>query len=328
MSLDKLRKLWEETSFHMNELNVNPDCAEEEYRNPDCWTVPRYLVGFEPKPTAPAVLGAAEKPQVAILRTTGTNGQLEMAAYFHLAGFEAVDVAMSDLAQGRVATLDGFHGVVFPGGFADSDVFGAGRGWALRIQRNTRLHDLFAAFLESEDMFSLGVCNGCQVMAALGWVPFGTMSPDPETQPLFIRNTSEAFESRWSQVRILNSRAIMFRGMEDSVLGIPSAHGEGRLWLPSSAVGEQLWRQQQVAMSYVTPDGHATEQYPYNPNGSHRGWTALCDESGRHVAMMPHPERVPRLYNWQYIPPELKEKLEASPWLRTAQNLYNWCCGN
>ena len=327
MSLDELRRLWEQTSYHMNRLNIDTGCAEEERQDPYRWTAPQYAVGFEPRPTQPALLSAKDKPKVAVLRTTGTNGQREMAAFFYLAGFEAMDVAMSDLSSGRVSTLGEFCGVVFPGGFADSDVFGAGRAWALRFQRNARLHDLLAAFLDREDVFTLGVCNGCQASTALGLVPYGTLSPDRGSGPRFIRNTSGAFESRWSLLRIHASRAIMFRGMEGSILGIPSAHGEGRLWLPDPEVGAQLWRQKQVVASYVTPDGCPTEQYPHNPNGSPKGWTALCDESGRHVAMMPHPERLPQLHNWHYIPRKLREKLEASPWLYAAQNLYNWCCG-
>ena len=326
MSLGNLRELWEETSFHMNRLNIDKDCAEEEFNDPCRAMVPQYVLSFEPKPVSPALLlSVPRKHKVAVLRATGTNGQVEMAAFFHLAGFEAMDVAMSDLASGRVSSLDEFRGIVAPGGFTRSDVFGAGRAWALSVQRNPILHDMFTAFLEREDVFSLGVCNGCQFSSALGLVPFGTMAPNSETQPQFIRNRSQAFESRWSQILIHASRAIMFRGMEGSVLGIPSAHAEGRLWLPSPEIGELLWNRKQVVMSYTTPDGLATEQYPYNPNGSPNGWTALCDKSGRHVAMMPHPERVPHLHNWHYIPPELKETLEASPWLTCAQNLREWC---
>lgn len=320
-----LRQLWEQTSFELEKLQINPECAEAEYNNPhkECSVPCRLWPGFRPQGAVAKAKGLA--PKVAILRTVGTNGQLEMASLFHQAGFEVVDVQMTDLFSGRLVSLNEFRGIVLPGGFANSDVFGAGRAWAIQIQRNPVLRRMFEEFLAREDVFSLGVCNGCQLMSVLGWAPWRTMDPDPSLQPRFLQNISKAFESRWSVVRVLESPAIMFRDMAGAQLGIHVAHGEGRLWLPNQEVELELEIRSLVPLAYVGPDDQQTEAYPYNPNGSPHGWTALCDPSGRHVAMMPHPERLVRLDAFPYLPPDIRKRVTESPWLQCVYNLYQWC---
>jgi len=321
-----LRQMWEETSFQMEQLQINPECAPAEYNDPFKEQVVPCRLPVSFRPSSGTVSFAGPKPAVAILRTVGTNGQQEMAALFHQAGFEAIDAQMTDLESGRLESLDEFRGIAFPGGFANSDVFGAGRGWAIQIQRNPVLRQLFEKFLARADVFSLGVCNGCQLMSVLGWAPWRTMDPNPSLQPRFLGNTSNAFESRWSVVRVLPSPAIMFRGMVGTQLGIHVDHGEGRLWLPTPEVEADVAKQLLVPLAYVGPDDQLSEAYPYNPNGSPHGWTALCDSSGRHVAMMPHPERLVRLDSFPYLPESVRRQLTESPWLQCARNLYNWCC--
>jgi len=320
----ELRRIWEETSYQMSRLHTQ-ECADEERNDPFYGIKATYHIPFEVKPTYPGIWGADTRPKVAILRTEGTNGYDEMAAYFFLAGFDVKDIHMSDFEQGRVESLDEFRGIAAPGGFANADVFGAGRGWAFQIMCNPKLREIFTRFIERDGVFSLGVCNGCQWETTLGLVPFKDMDTPEERQPLFVLNTSAVFEARSSRVVVQQSSAIMFRGMEHAWLGVPTAHGEGRLWLPSKEVEQEIRDKHLAPLAFIAPDNKPTEQYPYNPNGSPNGWTALCDESGQHVVMMPHPERVPNLDNWQYLTKELKEKLTASPWLRCTQNLYEWC---
>ncbi|MBU2575967.1 phosphoribosylformylglycinamidine synthase [Patescibacteria group bacterium] len=320
----KLRRIWEETSYQMSRLHTQ-ECADEERNDPFYGRSSRYHIPFEVKPMYPTIMESKSKPNVAILRTEGTNGYEEMAAYFFLAGFDVHDVHMSDLVQGRVESLDEFRGIVAPGGFANGDVFGAGRGWAFQIMCDPKLRDMFARFIRRDDSFSLGVCNGCQWETTLGLVPFKDMDIPEDRQPRFIQNTSGVFEARLLCVEVQESPAIMFREMEGARLGVSGAHAEGRLYLPSKAVEQEIREKKLVPLVFIAPDNKPTEQYPYNPNGSPGGITALCDESGQHVVMMPHPERAPNLDNWQYLTEEMKEKLTASPWLKCAQNLHKWC---
>lgn len=244
----------------------------------------------------------------------------EMASAFYLAGFEVWDVTMTDLLSGKIR-LDEFRGVAFVGGFAFADVLDAAKGWAGVIRFNNHLSTQFKRFYERPDTFSLGVCNGCQLMTLLGWVPW-TDLPD-ERKPRFIRNTSERFESRFVAVKIMPGPAIMLRGMENSILGVWVAHGEGRFFLPSDSL-TQLVRQDLAPLRFVDNTGYYALKYPFNPNGSLSSITALCSPDGRHLAMMPHPERTFLLWQWPWLSESFK-KLEASPWLRLFQNAYEWC---
>lgn len=248
-----------------------------------------------------------------------------MQAACAAAGLAPWDVTMSDLLAERIG-LNQFQGVIFPGGFSFMDVFDSAKGWAGIIRFNERLSAEFGRFYDREDTFSLGVCNGCQLMALLGWVPYGkSLGRIAEYhQPRFIRNTSGRFESRWVQVEILPSPSILLRGMEGSKLGVWVAHGEGRLIYPLKWVGERVKEHNLAPLAFVDPFGRRTEEYPYNPNGSPDGITALCSPDGRHLAMMPHPERCFRLWQWPWLPASW-QKLEASPWLRMFQNGRTWC---
>ena len=245
-----------------------------------------------------------------------------MTSAFHHAGFEVWDVTMTDILGGRVS-LDAFRGVVFVGGFSYADVLDSAKGWAGVIRFNKSVFEQFERFYARPDTFSLGVCNGCQLMALLGWVPWKGI---PDTiQPRFIRNRPGRFESRFSTVRILQSPAVMLRGMEDSVLGVWIAHGEGRLHFPDREMIQEVLDQGLAPVRFVDDNGEFTETYPFNPNGSPQGITALCSPDGRHLAMMPHPERTFLKWQWAYMPEKWKRDLDASPWLRMFRNAQAWC---
>jgi len=317
-----LRDLWEETSFRLDRLQANPACVEEEASGLWHRSGPKFHVPFAPKPTAPAILESPSKIPVAILREEGSNGDREMASAFYAAGCEPWDVVMSDLQNGRV-DLRRFRGVVAVGGFSYADVLDSAKGWAGVIRFNEDLWRQFQEFYERPDTFSLGVCNGCQLLALLGWVPWQGI-PD-EHQPRFIQNASGRFESRFAAVQIQNSPAIMLRGMEDSTLGIWVAHGEGRAFFPEAGILDRIEEQGLAPLRFVDDDGQVTEAYPFNPNGSPRGIAGLCSPDGRHLVMMPQPERAFLKWQWGWMPEGLERELEASPWLTMFQNARAWC---
>lgn len=323
-----LRSRWESTSHQLERLQMDPQVAEEEYwrlslrvnetyRPENQW----YGATFNPTDTPFHILEAADQPHVAILREEGTNGDREMAAAFKAAGLTPWDIAMSDLASGT-ADLERFQGIVFAGGFSHMDVFDSAKGWAAGILFNEKLKEMFDRFYAREDTFSLGVCNGCQLMALLGWVPWKGIST--ERQPRFIHNLSGKFESRWLQVEVLPSPSILFSGMAGSRLGVWVAHGEGKLEYPDLSIQSEVLEQNLAPLAYIDERGLRTETYPYNPNGSPNGITALCSTDGRHTAMMPHPERSFRMWQMPWVPPQWKH-FEASPWLRMFQNAGTWC---
>jgi len=317
----ELHSWWEETSDQIEKLQMNPDCATEQAKVRDR-RGPRYELSYDPRPTPPEILDRNKKPTVAIVRDEGSNGDREMTSAFHASGFEAWDVTMSDLMSGAAA-LDGFRGVVFVGGFSYADVLDSAKGWAGIIRFNQRLRDSFDAFYRRPDTFSLGVCNGCQLMALLGWIPWAGI-PDVR-QPRFIRNSSGRFESRWATVKIVESPAIMLRGMAGSTLGIWVAHAEGRLHCLDEDILRQAIERKLAPIFFVDDDGQPTAQYPLNPNGSPGGITALCSPDGRHLALMPHPERAFLKWQWPWMPESWKQDLKASPWLRMFQNARAWC---
>ena len=320
-SLVLLRQWWEETSYQLDRLQMNPDCADEERFAILDRKGPRYHLSFPPQPTAAPILAKADKPRVAILRDEGSNSDREMSAAFHSAGFEPWDLTMTDLLDGRI-DLDGFRGLAAVGGFSYADVPESAKGWAATIRFNERLQEQFRAFYERPDTFTLGVCNGCQLFGLLGWVPWTGI--EAKRQPRFIRNRSGRFESRWSTVRVLSSKAIMLQGMEDLVFGIHVDHGEGLLHFPDESIRERVWGERMAALVYVDDDGQPTETYPFNPNGSPGGLTGLCSPDGRHLAMMPHPERTFLPWQCHWLPQDMHH-LPVSPWLRMFQNAYEWC---
>ena len=303
-----LRRAWSELSWRMSRLRDEPTCADEAYDAlldvSDPGVSPK--VGFDPRhDPAPPLVG--RRPRVAILREQGVNGQVEMAAAFHAAGFEAVDVHMSDLASGR-RSLEGMVGLAACGGFSYGDVLGAGSGWAKGILHQPALRDAFAAFFQRDDTFSLGVCNGCQMMSQLA-----ELIPGADGWPRFVRNRSEQFEARLSVVRIEPSPSLLLQGMEGSELPIAVAHGEGRAqWRDEAHQAQAL-----VAARYLDPRGQIAVRYPHNPNGSPGGATALTTTDGRATILMPHPERVFRTVTTSWHPPSWGDE---GPWLRLFRN--------
>ncbi|HFQ80233.1 MAG TPA: phosphoribosylformylglycinamidine synthase [Desulfobacterales bacterium] len=316
-----LRQWWEETSFQLECLQMNRESALEERKNTYKRQGPRYNLPFTPRPTAVDIINQTAKPRVAILRDEGSNSDREMAAAFFAAGFEPWDITMTDLLSGR-ARLDNFRGLAAVGGFSYADVPESAKGWAATIQFNPELRRMFTDFYERPDTFSLGVCNGCQLFALLGWIPW--LNIPAEKQPRFVRNTSGRFESRWTTVKILRSPALMLRGMADMTFGIHVDHGEGRLNFPEPAMLEEVINKGLTPVVYADDNGSATEDYPFNPNGSPRGIAALCTPDGRHLAMMPHPERAFLPWQAHWLPEEMKG-LAVSPWLTMFQNAYQWC---
>ncbi|MGQ9661243.1 MAG: phosphoribosylformylglycinamidine synthase [Kiritimatiellia bacterium] len=317
-----LQRLWSELTYRMQSLRDNPACAQEDYD--------RLLDADDPglnfKLTFCAEVGghssAAERtrgsgqrrrPRVAILREQGVNGHMEMAAAFDRAGFAAVDVHMTDLQTGRV-TLDEFSGLVACGGFSYGDVLGAGTGWAKSILFNDRLRAMFQRFFMRPDTFTLGVCNGCQMLAQLKEI-----IPGADHWPQFRRNTVERFEARFVTVEILTSPSIFLRGMEGARLGVPVAHGEGFAHFESDQARRQLAAEGRVVMRFVDNYGRPTERYPYNPNGSPDGIAGVTTRDGRVTILMPHPERGFRAVQMSYRPPGMFEG-EDGPWMRMFYN--------
>lgn len=247
---------------------------------------------------------------MAILREQGVNGQVEMAAAFDRAGFEAVDVHMSDLEHGR-QRLDQFQGLVACGGFSYGDVLGAGRGWAQSILFNRGLRAQFEAFFADRQRFVLGVCNGCQALAALREI-----IPGAEHWPDFVRNRSEQFEARLSLVEVADSPSLLFDGMAGWRLPVATAHGEGRPDFGGPVPDEAV-----IALRYVDPDGAPASNYPRNPNGAPEGITGLSTPDGRVTILMPHPERTLRAVNFSWAPPDWDGE---SPWMRMFYNARAW----
>ncbi len=319
-----LRDTWEATSFELERLQADPACVEQERWGLSRRHAPAYRLTFQPAPTAPEILHRPARPRVAILREEGSNSDREMAAAFSAAGFEPWDVTMSDLLAGRI-TLDGFRGLAAVGGFSYADVLDSAKGWAGVIRFHGGIRRQFEAFVEREDTFTLGVCNGCQLFALLGLVPWRGLAG--ERQPRFVHNASGRFESRFATVRIEHSPALMLRGMEGSVLGIWLQHGEGRAHFPDPEILREVEARRLVPLRYADDDGEPTEAYPFNPNGSPHGIAGLVSPDGRHLAIMPHPERTFLPWQWAWMPPPWRRTLTASPWLRMFQNAREWCDG-
>jgi phosphoribosylformylglycinamidine synthase len=320
-----LRDVWEATSFHLEKLQRNPKCVAQEAAGLKSRQAPQWKLTYDPSPTEQAVMTAETKHKVAILRQEGSNGDREMISAFLAAGFEAWDVTVSDLLTGKI-TIDMFKGIVFVGGFSYADVLDSGKGWAGVIKFDDSVFKQFEAFRKRPDTFSLGVCNGCQLMAVLGWIPSSEGLPE-EQQPRLLHNASGKFESRFSSVKIESSPAIMLKGMEGSSLGVWVAHGEGRFFFPDESVHDMVKDKSLVAIRYVNDQNEATEEYPFNPNGSPEGIAALCSEDGRHLAIMPHPERVFTSWQWPWVPDEWKS-FEVGPWLQMFQNARKFCDSN
>jgi len=309
-----LRRRWSEVSFRMRELRDNPDCAREEYAQLSDADDPGLHVKLSfdaAEDVAAPFIARGARPAVAILREQGVNSQTEMAAVFTRAGFDAYDVHMTDILAGRVQ-LGRFHGLVACGGFSYGDVLGAGEGWAKSILFNARARGQFSSFFERSATFTLGVCNGCQMLAALK-----NLIPGARSWPRFVRNLSEQYEARLSLVRVTASQSVLMRGMQDSVLPIVVSHGEGQAEFDSGSDAATLLRRAMVPVQFVDSRERPTQQYPANPNGSPLGLAGLCSEDGRVTVLMPHPERVFRTVQNSWAP---REWAEDGGWTRLFRN--------
>lgn len=307
----RFQQAWSETTLFMQSLRDNPDCAQEEYErigheDPGLGAE----LTFDPDLDIAAPYIERNRPRLAILREQGVNGQIEMAVAFHKAGFECVDVHMSDILNGRVS-LEPFKGLVACGGFSYGDVLGAGEGWAKSILFNDRARDQFTAFFTREDSFTLGVCNGCQMLSNLK-----SLIPGADHWPHFVRNRSEQFEARTVMVEVTDSPSILLTGMSGSRMPIAVAHGEGRAEYKAG-----INNYSGVAIRYIENTGTAANKYPANPNGSPEGITGLTTHDGRVTIMMPHPERVIRSVQNSWYPDNWNED---GPWMRLFQNAREW----
>jgi phosphoribosylformylglycinamidine synthase len=302
-----LLSAWSEVSHQIARLRDDPTCADEEFAALADASDPGLSAALTFDPAASFVIGGA-RPRIAILREQGVNGQVEMAAAFGRAGFECVDVHMSDLQAKRAAIAD-FSGFAACGGFSYGDVLGAGQGWAKSILFNARLREDFAAFFARPDTFALGVCNGCQMMSHLAAIIPGTAD-----WPTFQRNRSEQFEARFVMVEIPDSPSIFMRGMAGSKLPIVVSHGEGRAVFAGKA-------QAKAALRYIDNYGKVATTYPFNPNGSPDGIAGVTTPDGRFTVMMPHPERIVRTVQMSWHPAGWGED---SPWLAMFRNARKW----
>lgn len=312
-SLRELHRIWSETSYRMQTLRDNPECAQQAYDslseiNPGLHV--RSSFDLNQDIAAPYIL-QGQRPKVAILREQGVNGYMEMAAAFDRAGFIPVDVHMTDLLTASRSLKD-FHGLVACGGFSYGDVLGAGVGWAKTILLNQHLLDEFTRFFARMETFSLGVCNGCQMLSQLK-----NIIPGAQSWPLFTRNKSEQFEARLSLVKINPTPSILFTGMENSIFPIPVAHGEGFAKFENPTAAESALKAGLVPLQYINSHGEIAENYPANPNGSPLGITALTTTDGRVTIMMPHPERAFRAVQYSWRPNDWQED---GPWLRLFRN--------
>ncbi|MCM2130101.1 phosphoribosylformylglycinamidine synthase [Larsenimonas rhizosphaerae] len=312
------QRAWAETSYRIQAMRDNPACARSEFdglldaRDPGLFAELSFDVNED---VAAPFINKGARPAIAILREQGVNGQMEMAAAFDRAGFDAVDVHMSDILEGRVSLAD-MQGLVACGGFSYGDVLGAGGGWARSILFNTRARDEFEAFFTREDSLALGVCNGCQMLSQLK-----TLIPGADHWPRFVRNESEQFEARVSMVQVEASPSLFLAGMEGSRLPVAVAHGEGRVEFPDDAGLRALQASGQISMRYIDNHGQVTSRYPANPNGSPSGITGLTTTDGRVTIMMPHPERVARAVTNSWRPAEWTQD---GGWMRLFRNARVW----
>eukprot|EP01038_Epipyxis_sp_PR26KG_P014309 gene14309-19193_t len=342
-SLSDLRDIYESTSFELEKLQCNVLCVQSEQNTlktrpgPGAIYKTTYNVSYDPTKemySIPKPL-SNNSTRMAVIRQEGSNGDREMLSAFYAVGFEVWDVNMHDLVHNKIS-LDRFQGIIFCGGFSYADVNDSAKGWAGVIKFNPILLDQFNNFRNRSNTFSLGICNGCQLLALLGWVPFPdykiinpnktVSSFDPTYQARFIHNTSMRFECRWTTVKILPSPAVLLKDMENSTLGVWVAHGEGKAFFPDPNHLNVVLNENLAPIRYVNDEDDVTEVYPMNPNGSPLGIAALCSQDGRHLAIMPHPERC--FFTWQmpYIPNHLKTSLGlAGPWIKLFQNALKFC---
>ena len=298
--------LWEQTSYNLELQQTTEGCANDEYISIVNRRRLEYM--YTGREIVAKINLSTNIPCVCIIREEGSNGDKEMVAVLYQAGFQVFELLTQDLLTASENILLQYNGIVFVGGFSYSDVFGAAKGWAGIIRHNSKIRKWFNEFYERNDKFSFGVCNGCQLMALLDWIP--------DTK--IIKNDSKRFESRFSRVKIEKTNSIMLQGLEDSVLGVWVAHSEGKIITDEN---------NNIPITYVDNDDETTEMYPDNPNGSVNGTAAICSDNGRHLAMMPHPERCFKMWQWPYnkFTNNSTKLNDYSPWFIMFTNLYDWC---
>ncbi len=314
--LKTLRQAWSKMSYEMQKLRDNPETAEEGFKKILDVNDP----GLNPKiKFGPTQIDykrlTKSSPKVAILRDQGVNSQIEMAVAFNKAGFNAYDIHMTDILNGQV-NLDQYIGLVVCGGFSYGDVLGAGGGWAKSVLFNENAQNQFKTFFHREETFSLGICNGCQMMSQLK-----DLIPGADHWPRFVRNLSEQFEARLNMVEVLESNSIFLNGMEGSMIPIATSHGEGRVQYSNDGDMNALIEASGVTIRYVDNFGQPAINYPDNPNGSESGFAGFCSEDGRSTIMMPHPERVMRTEQFSWCPDDWKDH---GPWARFFVNARDW----
>lgn len=316
-------RIWSQTTWQMQRMRDNPVCADEEYQRINdhedtglfCdLSFNHEAANQQITSISTSAISTQIKPKIAILREQGVNGQMEMAAAFHSVGFEAVDVTMTDLING--VSLDDFKGIAACGGFSFGDVLGAGEGWGKSILFNPRLKDQFEKFFNRADTFSLGICNGCQMMSSIK-----SLIPGASHWPKFLRNTSEQYEARVLMVEVCSEKSVLFAGMAGSKFPVSVAHGEGRADFESDHAMRKMQAQDQLCLRFIDNRGNPTTTYPYNANGSIHGMTGFTNDDGRATIMMPHPERVFRTLANSWHPEEWGE---YSPWIKLFQNARQW----
>jgi phosphoribosylformylglycinamidine synthase len=322
----QMQQWWSTTSYEMQKLRDNPACAESEFaaladaKDPGI----SYKLNFDPSDVALPMMTTfkslvASKPRVAILREQGVNGYAEMAFAFRAAGFDPIDVMMTDILDGY--SLDGFRGLAACGGFSYGDVLGAGQGWAKSILMHDNACKTFEDFFKRPDTFSLGVCNGCQMLSRLK-----SLIPGAEHWPTFVENASQQFEGRYTMVQIREEKpSVFFDGMSDSAFPIVVSHGEGRAEFSNPNSLQLLSESGLIPIRYVDNYGKVTEQYPFNPNGSPQGIAGVKSSDGRVIAMMPHPERTIMADACSYAPKELMAEWgQYGPWFKMFLNARRW----
>ncbi len=314
IDIDKMRDIWFSTSYQMELRQTNSTCARQRANNfkkqPLEYKFPKGFTGNLSKQVIANGKALSNAPIAAIIREKGSNGDREMAWCLHTAGFRVKDVHMTDLTSGR-ETLKNVQLIVFVGGFSNADTLGSAKGWAGAFLYNEKANKALNAFYAREDTLSLGICNGCQLMAELGLITPENRTKSPKMQ----HNTSHKFESGFVGVKIPKSNSIMLKKLNGSSLGVWIAHGEGRFTFPQNNSNTDM----QIALQY------AYDSYPANPNGSPNGIAGVCSKDGRHLAMMPHPERCLRPWNWAYYPTNRKDKDQVTPWVEMFIAAKEWC---
>ncbi|KAI1729929.1 cobB/CobQ-like glutamine amidotransferase domain-containing protein [Ditylenchus destructor] len=340
-SLSGLRAIWEETSDRFEAMQMSKVCVNQQAQWRNSITDIKYSAAFEfGTDTSLARNHLTEAPRVAILREEGSNGDREMAAAFMMAGFQAFDLTMEDLLQasgGNVNILEPFAGLAFVGGFSYADVLGSAKGWAASIKFNPHVSEMFYRFRRDSSTFSLGVCNGCQLMALLGFI--GDSENEDLANIFLDENESGRFFSGFNSVKIEESPSILLQNMQGSMLGVWSSHGEGQFKYRNAGVLKNLINKSLVSVRYCNEQGQPSMQYPENPNGSEYSVAGICSTDGRHLGLMPHPERCFLAWQWPYRCPEMTnanssdgsnkcESVKYSPWMKIFSNAFQWTTRN